>query len=102
MKAIDSLQEKVRHLGATVTSDQSTVYIDSPPGYVWSTTGCRALVIVYNNGSQTWLAKAIADAMPDVRMGLVKVTDPKEIERHQWELGDDDWKAPDGSPEELK
>lgn len=78
-------------MGATVQFDEcSRVFnCDAPVGYVWHCNGCRAIPVQWDNGSQTWLVKAIADVIAnDLSAGLDKVTDEQEIEAHEWDTGE--------------
>jgi len=105
MKCIEKLRADLAAIGATL--DEGDGYVlncDAPSGYVWAATGCTAIPIqVRNNGGQSWVAQAIADERKDrLAMGLEKVTDPKELAGHRWELGDDTWGAPADAPDKVE
>jgi hypothetical protein len=104
MKLINDLRQKLESIGAMLDEQaEQFVVCDSPSGYVWRANGGTSLTIQYkNNGGQSWLAKALRDAMPNLKMGLEKVTDEKELAEHRWNLGDDSWGAPSDAPKRIE
>lgn len=94
MKLIEQLRAKLSLMGATLDFDRENtcLYLDAPSGYVWKSTGTRALALQWaNNNGQTWLAKALRDDANRWQAGLEKVTEPEEIAAHRWDEGDDSW-----------
>ena len=103
MKAIETLREQLAKIGATLDdSSEYTLCCDAPSGYVWNANGCRCIAIQYANNSQTWLTVALKESYPELKMGLVKVTDPEEIASHRWDTGEDDWGAAPDSPNKIE
>lgn len=102
MKAIDQLETKMRTIGGTIDRYDDFFCLDAPPGYVWASNGNSSMTINFSNGSQTWLVEAIKMEMPNIRMGLTKVTDPKRLEEIRWNLGDDEWGASDAAPARIE
>ena len=104
MKMIKDLQRKLESIGATLdTQAEQFVVCDSPSGYVWRANGNTSLTIQYkNNGGQSWLAQALRDEMPNLKMGLEKVTDEKRLAEIRWDLGDDSWGAPEDAPDIIE
>jgi hypothetical protein len=104
MKLINDLRQKLESIGATLDEQaEQFVVCDSPSGYVWRANGGTSLTIQYkNNGGQSWLAQALRDEMPNLKMGLEKVTDEKELAEHRWNLGDDSWGAPADAPNRIE
>ncbi len=100
MKAIDKLEAQLNKIGATLDRANAdyTLNCDAPKGYVWRANGATNLAIHYATNQQTWLVEAIKEEMPALKMGLEKVVWPEEIKRIQWELGEDDWGAPEDAP----
>jgi len=98
------LREQLESIGATLDEQaEQFVVCDSPSGYVWRSNGGTSLTIQYkNSGGQSWLAKALRDEMPNLKMGLEKVTDEKELAEHRWNLGDDSWGASADAPERIE
>lgn len=104
MKCIDNLKATAAKIGVTL-DEQSidyTIILDAPSGYVWRSSGTRALAEHAANNSQTWYAQAVKEMLIRVSMGLEKVTDPKEIEEHRFELDDDTWGANAEAPERIE
>jgi len=104
MKLITRLREQLERIGATLDERaEQFVVCDSPSGYVWRANGNTSLTIQYkNNGGQSWLAQALRDEMPNLKMGLDKVTDEKELAERRWDLGDDSWGATADAAEHIE
>ena len=104
MKMINDLRKKLESIGATLdTQAEQFVVCDSPGGYVWRSNGGTALTIQFkNNGGQSWLAQAMRDEIPSLKMGLKKVTDEKRLAEIRWDLGDDTWGAPADAPGRIE
>lgn len=101
MKLIESLRIKLAAIGATLDAGDYSLHCDAPSGYVWRANGLPSYHIHYATNSQSWLAKALREEKDSLDMGLELVTDPKDIEEHRWNLGDDNWGAPAGSPKTI-
>lgn len=101
MKLINQLSEKMKSIGGRLDEYEAFFCLDAPAGYVWKATGSAAITIQWASRSQSWLTQAIKDEMPNIKMGLEKLTDAKRLAELQWELGDDNWVAPEGSPEVI-
>lgn len=104
MKLITQLREQLESIGATLDEQaEQFVVCDSPSGYVWRANGGTSLTIQYkNNGGQSWLAQALRDEMPSLKMGLEKVTEEKELVEHRWNLDDDSWGAAADAPQRIE
>jgi hypothetical protein len=100
-RAIATLRAQLRSIGAELDADEYTLNADAPDGYVWAATGCRTVCIPWASNSQTWASVAIRAAMPILRAGVVKVTDPEDLARHQWETGEDTWGAAPDAPDQI-
>lgn len=98
MKCVEKLRAKLEVMGASLDDGEFTLICDAPAGYVWRANGCRGLYVQCANGSQTWIAKAAAEAEEEARLGLDKVTEPEAIAMHSEETGED-WKAAPDAPE---
>ena len=102
MKTIDDLRAKLAVMGATL--DEGAGYelnCDAPVGYVWVANGHGTMTIPYATNSQSWLAKAVREEMPALRMGL-RLADEAERAEIEWNNGDDvPWVAPAYSPEKI-
>lgn len=97
MKAINQLRTKLQSMGASLDDSSGyTLYCDAAPGYVWASTGNAQVTIHYATNSQSWLVKAIKDAMDDLGGGLRLASD-EEREQIEWN-NDEEWKAPAGAP----
>lgn len=100
-KTIERLKDILNKIGATL--DESTMdyclTIDAPKGYVWKANGETSYPIHYATTRQAWLIQALKMEMPNLKMGLEKVTDPKEIERIRWDKDEDNWGAPPNAPD---
>lgn len=104
MKTLNQLRQKLESIGATLDEKaEQFVVCDSPSGYVWRANGHTALTIQYrNNGGQSWMAEALRQELPGLRMGLVKVTDEKRLAALRWDLDDDTWGAAENAPERIE
>lgn len=102
MKAIDQLAAKMRAIGGSLDPYDDFLCLDAPPGYVWVSNGNPSMTIRFANSSQTWLIEAIKLEMPNLKMGLTKVTDSKRLEEIRWDLGDDGWGASDAAPARIE
>ncbi len=100
MKLIERLRERLATVGATLDANDYTLNCDAPPGYVWNANGETNLAIHYATNSETWLAQALREEEPNLRMGLRLATED-ELPRIRWDLGEDTWGAPAGAPEAL-
>ena len=103
MKLLSQLRQRLESIGATLDEQaEQFVVCDSPSGYVWRANGNTGLTIHYkNNGGQSWLTQALRDEMPNLKMGLDKVTNEKELAERRWDLGDDSWGAAADAPARL-
>lgn len=99
VKAIEQLRAKLKSIGASLddTSDY-TLQCDAPAGYVWASIDCMAYPIHYATNSQSWLAQAIRDELPSLKMGLRKVTGDELAECKHLQ-GDDQWQAGPDAPD---
>lgn len=103
MKTLDNLRRKLESVGATMEEFDCFVVCDSPSGYVWRSTGGTALTIRYRNVvGQSWLAEELRREMPNLKMGLCKITDTKQLDQWRWDLGDDTWGASSDAPEIIE
>lgn len=104
MKLVENLRAQLRAIGATLddSSNESALNCDAPPGYVWRANGNPNFVIHFATNQQSWLADALRAEMPNLKMGLEKVTDEKELAEHRWNLGDDSWGAAADAPERIE
>lgn len=102
MKAKENLRNQLKKIGATLDDTDYTLNCDSPSGYVWIANRESNYAIHYATNSQTWLTEALKNDMPALKMGLEKVTDPKEIERFRYDLDDDTWGASVDAPEKIE
>lgn len=102
MKVIFKLRQQLASMGATLDVSDYSLNCDAPIGYVWTANGCCAYSIPYATNSQQWLSEAIRAEMPSLKLGLRKVTDPDEIAEKRFELGDDEWGAPENAPDVIK
>lgn len=100
MKTIKRLREKLESIGASLDERADNfIVLDAPSGYLWRSNGCTSITIYYrNNAGQSWLAQAMRDEMPSLKMGLEKITSEKELAKHRWSLDDDTWGAPENAP----
>jgi len=95
MKCIEQLKSWLAERGATL-DEQAECFLncDAPSGHVWVANDCTAYHIdIANNGGQRWTAEAIREALPALKLGLRKVTDPAELAEFRHLLGDDTWGA---------
>jgi hypothetical protein len=105
MKLINNLRKQLATIGASLddTSNEHALNCDAPSGYVWRANGCTCITIHFATNRQSWLAQAIReDGLPQLKMGLVKVTDPEEIEAMRHDLDDDSWGAPMEAPARIE
>lgn len=102
MKAIEQLRATAAKIGVTLDVTNYSIHCDAPSGYVWLANGLPSLHIQYATNSQSWLVKAITMELPNLKMGLSKVTDEKQLSEHRWNLGDDTWAAPSNAPDKLE
>ena len=103
MKMINDLRKQLESIGATLDPNTDyTLNCDAPSGYVWRANRTPTLAIHYATNHQTWLAQAIREETPNLKMGLEKVTDEKELAEHRWNLGDDSWGAPADAPDRIE
>jgi hypothetical protein len=95
MKAIAQLKAWLATHGATLDeSAEQFLNCDTPSGYVWRANDCTAYHIdIANSGGQRWTVAAIREAMPALRMGLRRVTDPAELAQMRYDLDDETWGA---------
>jgi hypothetical protein len=101
MKAIEQLRQKLTAIGATLDdSGGYALHCDAPRGYVWSANGNAGLTIHYATNQQSWLAQAIRDEMPALRMGL-RLADEAEREQVEWSNDDGPWIASDDAPASI-
>ena len=100
MKAIERLKAQLEKIGATLDpATDYTLNCDTPSGYVWRANGCTCIAIHYATNRQSWLVQALReDGLPRLRMGLVKVTDERELAGWRHDLDDDTWGAPADAP----
>ena len=103
MKTIEKLRAALSVMGATLDDYGGyTLNCDAPVGYVWDANGHCTITIPYATSSQSWLAKAVREEMPALRMGL-RFADDAERAEIEWNQGDDvPWVAPAGSPEQIE
>ena len=95
MKCITELKAWLAERGATLDEQaENFLNCDTPNGHVWVANGGTSYHIdIANNGGQRWASEAIRLAMPALRMGLRKVTDPAELAEFRHLLDDDTWGA---------
>jgi len=98
---IEHLRQRLAPAGVTLDVTPYSIHCDAPVGYIWRATGLPSLTIHYATNSQTWLAKELRAAEPELKMGLLKVIDPAELKEHQWNLGEDNWQAPADAPNRI-
>src|ERR1039457_1397717 len=99
MKQIDQLRAQLEEIGATLDDNGYILFFDAPSGYVWGANGDGTYSVLYLEDDRSFLTKAIREeALPALKMGLKKVTDPKKIERIRYEQDDDSWGAPASAP----
>lgn len=92
-------------MGGTLdyNEQENSFSMDTPSGYVWRANGCTCIAVQWaNNHGQTWMEKALKDDADRWEMGMEKVTDPAELKRIRWELGEDEWGAADEAPERIE
>lgn len=72
MASRKQLEAAVARYGATLDErDDLTLYIDAPPGKVWSCDDIHAIVVRHaNNCGQSWKPQAYAQALRDMAHGL--------------------------------
>jgi hypothetical protein len=102
MKAIEQLRERLALIGATLDDGEYSLHCDAPKGYIWRANGTPTLSIHYATNSQSWLVEAIRMEMPNLKMGLEKVTDPAELAEIRHNQDDDTWGAPENAPERIE
>src|ERR1017187_8157155 len=103
MKIIKDLQRKLESIGATLDPQMDyTLHCDAPSGYIWRATGLPSLSIHYATNRQTWLAEEMRRELPNLKMGLEKVTDEKRMAEIRWDLDNDTWGAPADAPDRIE
>lgn len=102
MKLIEQLREQLRKVGAKLDDGDYALHCDAPSGYVWLANGMPSFTIHYATNRQTWLAQAIKEEMPNLKMGLEKVTDETELKEHRHNLDDDTWGAKLEAPQRIE
>jgi hypothetical protein len=105
MKALKKLEAQLKEIGATLDWEPGDVhaYCDAPRGYAWKATGTPTISLHFGNcQGQTWLAQELKYEMKNLKMGLYKITDPKELEEVRWNNDDDTWGAPEDAPDKIE
>ena len=103
MKMINDLRKQLESIGATLDPNTDyTLKCDAPSGYVWRANGTTCLSIHYATNRQTWLAEELRRELPNLKMGLEKVTDEEQLTEHRWNLGEDSWGAPADAPDRIE
>lgn len=103
MKCIEQLKIAAATVGATL--DENTDYslnLDAPSGYVWIANRCTCIHEQAATNSQSWYSQAVKSVIESASMGLMKVTDPKEIAEMRHLLDDDSWGAAGDAPDKLE
>ena len=100
MKIVERLRKAAESIGCGLDDGGFTLTFDAKPGYVWDANGEPSLCIHYATSRESWLAQALKEELPNLMAGLSKVTDPKEMERIEFERGER-WASEAGSPEHL-
>jgi hypothetical protein len=102
MVAIAKLERRLARVGASIDPDRDRVLsLDAPPGYVWRASGGPCYQIPFSVRGQSWLSAALREAEPALALGLLRVSDPDELQRLRFELGDPGWAAADDAPDKL-
>ena len=100
--SLEWIRTTLERIGATLDQTDNFVVCDAPSGYVWRSNGNTSLTIQYrNNCGQSWLSQAVRDELPNLRMGLLKITDQTRIAEIRYALDDDLWGAPTDAPDRI-
>ena len=94
MKCVDKLRAKVESIGASfsISDDETTMYADAKPGYIWDAYGCSVISIQADNShGQSWWVKACKDMEEEASLGMSKCS-PEDSERIAFER-DEPWTA---------
>jgi len=102
MKTIERLRAQIESIGGTLDGTPYALHFDAPRGYVWRANGTPSLTIHYATNHQSWLSEAVRLELPNLKMGLEKVTDPDMLAEIQHNNDDDSWGAPADAPERIE
>lgn len=103
-RLIKKLKLQLEAIGGSLDylENAGTLVCDAPSAYVWKANNHTSYSIAYlNRSGQTWLAQAMRIEMPALKLGLRKITDPKEIAQYRHDLDDESWDSDSNTPEQL-
>lgn len=97
---IDNLRSRLSSVGATLDDTDYSLHCDAPMGYVWKANDLTSFTIHYATNSQSWLAKAIKEEMPSLKMGL-RLATAEEKEEIKYSHDIESYDASKNALEEL-